>query len=161
MASKVAIPVIVALLAGLVVWQEVRIRSLEKRVEAKGDAAVRVRGGDGPKALESLVFVTAWWPAKALAAGAAKRQDRSVNGTGFRFAHNQDPGEEPIDGVQVFNPFERVQVSEAAFDRLMARLLGTLVDGAQQLDDGTPEQPWWPEFQAQALQVQERAQPRM
>src|SRR5262245_58060912 len=79
-----------------------------------------------------------------------------VNGTGFRFPEDQDPDEEPFEGVEVSNPLGEVYVSRPAFERLIARYLRANITGAE--ENGLPvvNEPWWGELKAKTAELEAR-----
>ena len=80
-------------------------------------------------AITSLMNVTAWWTIQAYAAGAARHHDRAINDKGFRFPEFREPDDPEFSGVLVYDYFNQVEVSTAAFDRMMARRDMSLVAG--------------------------------
>ncbi|MCB9736112.1 MAG: hypothetical protein H6745_26290 [Deltaproteobacteria bacterium] len=107
-------------------------------------------------AITSLMNVTAWWTIQAYAAGAARHHDRAINDKGFRFPEFREPDDPEFSGVLVYDYFNQVEVSTAAFDRMMARLLRTLVDGATRDGVEAVTSDWWPAFVADTEAVEAR-----
>ena len=109
-----------------------------------------------PKVLEGFLTVSSWLSVGFFAEGAAVRGDRASNYSGFRFPEGLDSDEEPFDGVQVFDYYNKIVMSEAAFMRMMCGLFQTLRDGAKQQQLPVLNEDWWPAFVESAAQVEER-----
>jgi hypothetical protein len=114
----------------------------------------------GPR--EAIVPVTTfdafgWRSLMYLAGGVRDREGIAKDDAGFRYPGDElDPGEEPFDDVDVYNPMGEVFVSVPAFERLAARYFRALVDGAEATDDPVTRQPWWPEFVAATEEIERR-----
>jgi len=111
---------------------------------------------------EALVPVTmfdvfGWRNMLYLANGVRHRSSIGKDDAGFRYpGYDLDPGEEPFDDVDVYNPMGEVFVSIPAFERLAARYFRALIDGAQRIDDPVVRQPWWLEFVAATEEIEGR-----
>jgi hypothetical protein len=78
--------------------------------------------------------------------GLSDRSACGIDGTGFRYPGELDPGEEPFEGVNVYNPLGELYVSIPAFERLMSRYLGALIKVAEEREPSVMQQPWWPDL---------------
>jgi len=101
--------------------------------------------------------VLGWRDVPAFANGVRRRSSIGIDDAGFRYPGSDlDPGEEPFDDVDVYNPVGEVFVSVPAFERLAARYFRALIEGAQRIDDPVLRQPWWPEFVAATEEIEGR-----
>ncbi len=92
------------------------------------------------------------------AEGVRDREGIGENGVGFRYPDDAlNWGEEPGEGVEVYNPLWEVTVSVDAFERLMARFFRSLIAGAEAAGDPVVREPWWPELSAIAAKIEQRA----
>ncbi|MEA2672664.1 MAG: hypothetical protein QOG45_2884 [Chloroflexota bacterium] len=111
---------------------------------------------------EALVPITTfdvfgWRDLLYLANGVRHRRGIGKDDSGFRYPGDElDPGEEPFEDVDVYNPIGEVFVSMPAFERLAARYFRALVDGAARIHDPVTRQPWWPEFVAATEEIEGR-----
>jgi hypothetical protein len=103
--------------------------------------------------LESL----GWDSLMDAAGGVLDREGIGENGVGFRYPNDAlNWGEEPGDGVEVYNPLWEVVVSVQAFERLMARFFRALITGAESTADAVTGASWWPDFVTMTERIEER-----
>lgn len=82
------------------------------------------------------------------------QENMGINGSGFRYAHNElDPNEEPFEGVEIYDPFDELYVTQEAFDGLMNGFFSALRKGAKK---ALAKEPWWKEFVDISLQIEKR-----
>ncbi len=82
------------------------------------------------------------------------QENMGINGSGFRYAHNElDPDEEPFEGVEIYDPFDELYVSQEAFDGLMNGFFSALRKGSR---NRLAKQPWWEEFVEIGLQLKKQ-----
>jgi hypothetical protein len=92
-----------------------------------------------------------------LANGVRHRRGIGKDDSGFRYPGDElEPGEEPFENVDVYNPLGEAFVSVPAFERLAARYCRAIVEGARAIDDPVTRQPWWPEFVAATEEIEGR-----
>lgn len=105
--------------------------------------------GDAARALRNFLTVVSLEDAWFLAEGVAGRETRATEMAGYSFA---GPDGAPLHGlVRLFDGMDReAHVSEAAFHRLLARLVAVLVEGAERTAEPATQERWWPEFRALA-----------
>ncbi|MEH2048834.1 hypothetical protein [Nostoc sp.] len=107
--------------------------------------------------LTSSLNFFGWSDLLYIASGVGDQEGVGVDGTGFRYPTDElDPGEKPLEGVEVYNPLGEVQVSIPAFERLMLRYFRTLISEAKKLNNPIVEQPWWKEFVAITKKIEQR-----
>jgi hypothetical protein len=128
------------------------------RIERFDRSVGRITGPREAKIPIGVLNVFGWRDLLYLAGGVRDRSGIAKDDAGFRYPGEElDPGEEPFDDVDVYNPIGEVFVSVPAFERLAARYFRALVDGAQAIDDPVTHQAWWPEFVAATEEIEERA----
>ncbi len=104
--------------------------------------------------------VFGWRHLMYLANGVRHRRGIGKDGSGFRYPGDElDPGEEPFEDVDVYNPIGEVFVSVPAFERLAARYFRALVDGAGAVGDPVTREPWWAAFVAATEEIEARVSP--
>lgn len=81
-----------------------------------------------------------------IAPGVLARHGRGAEYSGFTFPEDLDPGDEPFEGVELYDPIEAFHVSQAAFDRLMSRYFDVIIDAVTQEQGPELDEPWWPEL---------------
>lgn len=81
-----------------------------------------------------------------IADAVSDQSDSGVNNSGFRFGEELDPGEEPFEGVELYDPLDQVYISRAAFNRLMLRFFDAIVQGVTVHQHPLLQEHWWPEF---------------
>jgi hypothetical protein len=109
------------------------------------------------KVLMSSLDFFSWSQMPYVAAGVLDREGIGINGTGFRYPTDElDPGEEPLEGVEVYNPLGEIQVTIPAFERLMARYFRALIMGAEEHNAAVTQQSWWPEFVRTTEKIEQR-----
>lgn len=82
------------------------------------------------------------------------QENVGINGSGFRYAHNElDPGEEPFEGVEIYDPLDELYISQEAFDGLMNGFFSALRKGAK---NRLAKEPWWQEFVDISQQLKKR-----
>ncbi|MBD2767906.1 hypothetical protein IC235_08365 [Hymenobacter sp. BT664] len=92
-----------------------------------------------------------------VASGVHDREGIGIDNTGFRYPTDElDPGQEPLEGVEIYNPLGEVQVPILAFEHLMARYLRALITEAKKRNDSVIQQSWWCEFVMTTQQIEER-----
>lgn len=92
-----------------------------------------------------------------VASGVHDREGIGTNGTGFRYPTDElDPGEEPLEGVEIYNPLGDVQVTISAFEQLMTRYFRALITEANKRNDSVIQQSWWCEFVVTTEQIEKR-----
>lgn len=97
-------------------------------------------------AISNLLDVNSWDNVLFFAEGVGARHGRSINEKGFRYPDDADIGDEPLDGALVYDYFDRVVMSEGAFNRLMSRFFQALIAGAQETNDPVIGESWWGRF---------------
>lgn len=118
-----------------------------------------VEGAEELRILKGTLDYFGWSLMMYLASGVRDREGIGADGTGFRYPTDElDPGEEPFDGVDVYNPLGEVLVGVSAFERLMARYFRALIVGAERHRDPVVRQSWWPEFVAATELIERRLQ---
>ncbi len=90
-----------------------------------------------------------------IASAILNREGIGIDGTGFRYPTDVEPGEEPLEGVEIYNPLGEIQVSIPAFERLMARYLRTLITEAK-IVGFIAKQTFWTEFVSMAEKIEQR-----
>jgi hypothetical protein len=111
---------------------------------------------------EALVPITTfnvlgWRDVPSFANGVRNRSSIGIDDAGYRYPGSDlDPGEEPFDDVDVYNPMGEVFVSVLAFERLAARYFRALIDGARKMGDPVLNQSWWPEFVGATEEIERR-----
>ena len=89
-----------------------------------------------------------------IAKAVRNQENMGINGSGFRYAHNElDPGEEPFEGVEIYDPFDELYVSQEAFDELMNDFFLVLRKGAK---NRLAKEAWWKEFVDISQQIEKR-----
>ncbi|MEB3294602.1 MAG: hypothetical protein VKJ24_15710 [Synechococcales bacterium] len=92
-----------------------------------------------------------------IASGVRDQEGIGIDGTGFRYPTDElDPDEEPLEGVQVYNPLGEVQISIPAFERLMLRYFSTLISEAEQHHNPVVDQHWWNDFVRMTKIIEQR-----
>lgn len=92
-----------------------------------------------------------------VASGVHDREGIATDNTGFRYPTDElDPGEEPLEGVEIYNPLGEVQVTISAFEHLMVRYFRALITEAKKHNDSVIQQSWWCEFVVTTEQIEER-----
>jgi hypothetical protein len=130
-------------------------------VPAKTDRPARaigvIEGPDELRVLKSLLDFPSWSEMMYVASGVRDREGIGADGTGFRYPTDElDPGEEPLEGMDVYSPLGEVQVSVPAFERLMARYFRALITGAERHRDPVIRASWWPDFVKATVQIEDR-----
>ena len=98
--------------------------------------------------INSLSFFN-WGVLFYIASGVCDGKGVAIDGTGFRYPTDElDPGEEPLEGVEVYNPLGEVQVSVSSFEQLMLRYFRASISGAEQYNKSMLTHAWWNEFVA-------------
>ena len=92
-----------------------------------------------------------------IAPGVLARHGRVAEYSGFQFASDLEPGDEPFEGVELFDPIDTLHVSEGAFDRLMSRYFDCIIEGVHAHGGPEAQQGWWPELVRLADQLRQRA----
>lgn len=105
---------------------------------------------------------TSFWQSlvRFIAAGVLEQHMRGRDYNGFMFPGDLDPGDEPFEGVMLWDPIDTVYLSAGAFDRLMSRFFDTVIDGVTRYQKPEVNEAWWPEFVAVARQIRMRAHGR-
>ncbi|HEU4326159.1 MAG TPA: hypothetical protein VFS21_23665 [Roseiflexaceae bacterium] len=91
-----------------------------------------------------------WSSLPSIARSASGQSDSGVNGSGFRFGQELDPGEEPFEGVELYDPLDQIYISRPAFNRLMLRFFEMIIRGATEHGHPLLQELRWPEFLAHA-----------
>jgi hypothetical protein len=78
--------------------------------------------------------------------GALHHHGRVSNESGFRFQSDLDPGDEPFEGVELFDPLDTIHISEPAFDRLMNRYFEVIIRAVAAHQGPELGAPWWQAF---------------
>jgi hypothetical protein len=105
----------------------------------------------------SLEFFS-WSELLYLATAVLDRQGIATDGTGFRYPTDEvDPGETPLEGVEVYNPLGEVQVSVHAFERLMTKYFRAVIAGAEANRNPALQEEWWPRFVDAVQAVSQRS----
>ncbi|MBD2354459.1 hypothetical protein H6G41_07430 [Tolypothrix sp. FACHB-123] len=88
--------------------------------------------------------------------GVLERSGRISDESGFLFPEDLEPGDEPFDGVQMFDPLDTITLSDGAFDRLMSRYFRVVLDRAESLNLPITQEPWWGAFADATVQIEQR-----
>ncbi|BAY62180.1 hypothetical protein NIES22_22490 [Calothrix brevissima NIES-22] len=88
--------------------------------------------------------------------GVLDRIGRVTNESGFLFPEDLEPGDEPFDGVQMFDPLDTITLSDGAFDRLMSRYFRVVLDRSESLKLPITQEPWWSAFADATVQIEQR-----
>ena len=88
--------------------------------------------------------------------GALHHHGRVMEYSGFKFQGDLDPDDEPFDGVEMFDPIETIHISEGAFDRVMSRYFGVIIQGVTAHQGPELQEGWWPAFVTNARLIDER-----
>ncbi|HEX4706026.1 MAG TPA: hypothetical protein VH352_28170 [Pseudonocardiaceae bacterium] len=141
---------------------DARVDALEIR-PGSGQGRLVETVGDGSEGHMLLVSTLVAFPtslAYYVASGVADREGIGKDESGFRYPTDElDPGEEPFDDVDVYNPLGAVFVSIPAFERLMARYLRCLATVATATHDAVIDAPWWPDFLGAVDIIEARVEP--
>jgi hypothetical protein len=121
---------------------------------------VEVKPGDQSEEAMLLASTLVLLPPSLLhyvASGVRDREGIAADETGFRYPTDElDPGEEPFEGVKVFNPLGEVEVSVDAFERLMARYLRASVGSAVGRRHPLVAEVWWPDLVRMVDEIEQR-----
>ncbi|MBW4448469.1 MAG: hypothetical protein KME38_16780 [Spirirestis rafaelensis WJT71-NPBG6] len=110
--------------------------------------------------LTSSLNFFSWSDLLYVASGVRDQEGVGIDGTGFRYPTDElDPGEEPLEGVEVYNPLGEVQMSIPAFERLMLRYFRTIMSEAEKHNHPIVEQSWWKEFVVITEKIEQRLLP--
>jgi len=77
---------------------------------------------------------------------ASSQSDCGINNSGFRFGDELDPGEEPFEGVELYDPLGQVYIGRATFNRLMLRFFDAIIQGATEHQHPMLQESWWSAF---------------
>lgn len=92
-----------------------------------------------------------------VASGVLARQGIGTNGTGFRYPTDElEPEEDPLEGVEVYNPLGEIQVSIPAFERLMSRYFRAFISEAEKRKLPIVDKPGWTEFVSAIEKIEKR-----
>jgi len=129
------------------------------RVDRSDRSVGRLTGPREARIPIGVFKVFGWRDLLYLAGGVRDQMGIDLDDAGFRYPGDElDPGEEPFDDVEVYNPIGEVFVTIPAFERLAARYFRALVDGVASSQDPVAYQPCWPEFVAATEEIERRVQ---
>ena len=89
--------------------------------------------------------------------GVLAHHGRVDNDSGFRFQGDLDPDDDPLPGVELFDPIDTIYLGEGAFDRLMSRFFEAIVDGVTAHSRHEVTEAWWNHFVAGTQELTTRA----
>jgi len=88
--------------------------------------------------------------------GVVGRYQHVSNDSGFRFQSDLTPDEEPLEGVELFDPLDTIQLGEAAFDRLMSRYYQVIIQAVTARQGPELREGWWQDFLDGARSLEQR-----
>jgi hypothetical protein len=103
-------------------------------------------------------LTTQFWPSlvRFIASGVLNRHGRIKEYSGFMFPEDLDPGDDPFEGVMIFDPLDTIYLSDTVFDRLMNRYFQKLIEGATKYEKDVLKEDWWIEFLDIAKEIEQR-----
>ena len=118
---------------------------------------IDIKGAEEVLVITSALGFFNWSEMTYVASGVHDREGIATNGNGFRYPTDElDPGEEPLEGVEISNPLGDVQVTISAFEHLMARYFRAMITEAKKHNDSVTQQSWWSKLVVTTEQIEER-----
>lgn len=118
-----------------------------------------IKGSEEVLVITSTLGFFSWSEMNYIASGVHDGEGIGIDGTGFRYPTDElDPGEELLEGVEIYNPLGEVQISISAFEHLMVRYFRELIKEAEKGNESATQESWWSEFLSITEEIEERLQ---